>query len=167
MYNDPTEPFRQVELMQAVYHTPYEAPSPDVVGMPPVPPASPRQHHVWLFMTWMSLLCVALLLIGVLMGMLLASNMQRVTRVTTPLPALIPTATPIPPSNASASAIYHAFSAHGLGGKNVMIDTNWRCCRYAPSGGALVWTDRTSGHRLDIATFKRRFACPGAIRDTS
>ncbi|MGZ3625432.1 MAG: hypothetical protein ACXVDN_11395 [Ktedonobacteraceae bacterium] len=32
---DPTEPFRQVELMQAVYHTPYEAFSPYDEGMPP------------------------------------------------------------------------------------------------------------------------------------
>jgi len=155
MYNEPTESFRQVELMQAVYHTPYEASSSTAIEMPAVPPASPRQHHVGLFMVWMSLLCVALLLIGVLTGMLLAGSTQGVTRVATPLPALIPTATPIPPSNASASAIYHAFSAHGLGGKDVMVDTNWRCCLYAPEGGALVWTDRASGHRLDIATFKR------------
>jgi hypothetical protein len=150
MYYDPTEPFRPVELMQAVYHTSYQAPGPYGGGVQPAPA---KQRHTGLFVAWMSLLCVALLLGGVLIGILLASSMQHVTHVT-PTPVLVPTATPIPPSSASASEIYHDFSAHGLAGTKVRVDTNWRCCTFAPEGGALVWTDRASGHRLDIAVFK-------------
>jgi hypothetical protein len=154
MYNDPTESFRQVELMQAVYHTPYEAFSPYEEGMPPVvPPAPPKRRRRGLLVAWVSLLCVALVLGGMLFGILLASGLQHVTRLPLP-PTPVPSATPIPPISVAVSEIYHDFSTYGLAGTNVRADTNWRCCTYAPEGGALVWTDRASGHRLDIATFK-------------
>lgn len=152
MSNDPTESFRQVELMQAVYHTPYEAFSPYDEGMP-VPPVLPKRHYRGLLVAWTSLLCVALILVGMLFGILLASGLQHVTRVPPPL-APDQSATPVPPISVAASEIYHDFSAYGLAGTNVRAETNWRCCTYAPEGGALVWTDRASGHRLDIATFK-------------
>ena len=152
MSNDPTESFRQVELMQAVYHTPYEAFSPYDEGMP-VPPVLPKRHHRGLLVAWTSLLCVALVLVGMLFGILLASGLQHVTRVP---PQLVPdpSATPVPPISVAASEIYHDFSAYGLAGTNVRADTNWRFCTYAPEGGALVWIDSASGYKLDLATFK-------------
>jgi hypothetical protein len=153
MYNDPTESYRPLEQMQAVYRNPYEAPSPYSGGMPPVPPALPKQHHIGPIVAWASLLCLVMLLGGVLFGTLLVNGQQKVTQVT-PTPPLVPTSTPVPRVSYSASDIYHDFSAHGLGGTNPRDDTNWRCCTYAPEGGALVWTDRASGHNLDIATFK-------------
>jgi len=36
---------------------------------------------------------------------------------------------------------------------NPTNDTNWKCCTYYPEGGALVWTDLSTGLSVDIATF--------------
>ena len=153
MYNDPTESYKQVELMQAVYHTPYEAAGLYGGDEPPGPPTPSKERHLGLLVGWVSLLCGAMLLCGVIMGVLLASGLHTVTHLP-PTPTFVPTATPVPPISSTASAIYHEFSAHGLGGTNLKVDTNWRCCTYAPEGGALVWIDRTSGHSIDLAAFK-------------
>jgi hypothetical protein len=80
------------------------------------------------------------------------------TSLPTPMPTSVPT--PVPTSAPTsltvkyyASDIYNDFVANGLGGTNPKTDTKWSCCSYIPSGGAIVWTDSTTGYTMDIATF--------------
>ncbi len=165
MYNDPlysdsTEYHRPPEPMPTAYRNPYEISNPYDGGVPAItPPPPPKQRHIGLIVVSVSLLCVVMILGGVIfggaiVGTLLMSGQRQVTQVTPPPPTPVPTATPVRPVTSSASDIYNAFIANGLGGTNRRDDKNWNCCTYTPEGGALVWTDSTSGYTLDIATFK-------------
>ncbi len=163
IYSDPTEHHRPPEPMPTAYRNPYELSNPYDAGVPVTPPPPPKQRHIGLIVISVSLLCVVMILGGVIfggaiVGTLLMSGQRQVTQATpqppTPAPTPAPTAPSVRPVSSSASDIYNAFIANGLGGTNRRDDNNWSCCTYTPEGGALVWTDSTSGYPLDIATFK-------------
>ena len=166
MSGDPTEyHHRLIEPTQAVYRNPYETTYPYSGEVPPAPPPPPKQRHTWLIVALVSITCLVLVLSGVFVGVTHSAASQKVAHVTpTVTPTLkpkdTPTVTPIPPLPTPvptisyyARDIYNDFVVNGLGGTDPKYDTNWTCCTYQPAGGAVIWTDVTTGHTIDVATF--------------
>lgn len=178
MSSDPIEyHHRPIEPTQAVFRNPYETIYPYSGEVPPAPPPPPKQRHTWLIVVLVSIPCLVLVLSGVFFGVTHSAASQQVahaaptvtptpkpkdtpTVTLTPIPAETPTVTPIPSLSTPAPTIsyyardiYNDFVVNGLGGTNPKYDTNWTCCTYQPAGGAVVWTDVTTGHNIDVATF--------------
>ena len=70
----------------------------------------------------------------------------------TPIPTIV-IETPVPSISYYANDIYNDFRTNGLGGPDPKYDTSWSCCTYIPEGRAVVWTDSTSGFKIDLAVF--------------
>lgn len=163
MHNDPTEYQKPLDPTQYAYSQ-----YPAYLGVPEIPPPPPRKKRFTLFA--IIGIGIAVLAVGGILGVMAYGRHTTEKPVPTPTPQspvliatpttaptqmptiLIETPTPAPLSY-SATDIYNDFYANGLGGPDPQSDTSWSCCTYAPEGGAIVWTDRISGWKLDLAVF--------------
>lgn len=148
----------------------------DPYGVPiPPPPPPPNKKHSKVLSTW---LVVVIGIVVVISGITFVGSKyvgqtkQEVTPtanttiLTTPTiiietptpvpPTPVPTViieTPVPSISYYANDIYNDFTTNGLGGPDPKYDTSWSCCTYTPEGRAVVWTDRASGFKIDLAVF--------------
>ncbi len=161
MHNDPTE-YTPIDKTQ--YANPYAS----YAGIPPPPPPPTKNNRHFVIWAFVIILLTAAIVGVSLIGLQIYShNEHNSTALNTPTVSLTPettviieTPTPAPPTPTPQSAIsyyasdiYNNFVANGLGGPDPKNDTNWSCCTYAPEGGAIVWTDNTTGYKIDLAVF--------------
>ena len=135
----------------------------DYMRTPIPPPPPPKRSYKTPLILIASLLIVLVVLSSVFLYILIGKYQQVAPHLSlTPTSAPALTQTPIPTSVSTstplvvkyyASDIYGDFVAYGLGGTKSKTDTNWGCCTYVPQGGAIAWTDQTTGYTIDIATF--------------
>lgn len=147
----------------------------DPYGVPIPPPPPPNKKHSKVLSIW---LVVVIGIVVVISGITFIGSKyagqtkQEVTPtanttiLTTPTiiietptpvpPTPVPTVvieTPVPSISYYANDIYNDFMTNGLGGPDPKYDTSWSCCTYTPEGRAVVWTDRASGFKIDLAVF--------------
>jgi hypothetical protein len=141
----------------------------------PIPPPPPNKKHSKVLSTWLVVvICIVVVISGITFvgSKYVGQTKQEVTPtadttiLTTPT-IIIETPTPVPPTPVPtvviekpvtsvsyyANDIYNDFTTNGLGGPDPKYDTSWSCCTYTPEGRAVVWTDRASGFKIDLAVF--------------
>jgi hypothetical protein len=147
----------------------------DPYGVPIPPPPPPNKKHSKVLSIW---LVVVIGIVVVISGITFVGSKYvgqtkqevtptaNITIPTTPTiiigtptpepPTPVPTVvieTPVPSISYYANDIYNDFTTNGLGGPDPKYDTSWSCCTYTPEGRAVVWTDKASGYKIDLAVF--------------
>ncbi len=128
----------------------------DPYGVPIPPPPPPNKKHSKVLSIW---LVAVIGIVVVISGITLVGSTTPTIIIETPTPVPptpVPTVvieTPVPSISYYANDIYNDFTTNGLGGPDPKYDTSWSCCTYTPEGRAVVWTDRASGFKIDLAVF--------------
>lgn len=131
MYTDPTDYYHKpIEPTQPAYRNPYEDTNPYYGDVSPIPPPPPTHSgHKWLMLALASTLCLAVVVLGGVLFVVLRANNQQLTPTriaavgipasTAALPTLTPTRPPLTPTltidpNYTATDIMSDFNTAGI-----------------------------------------------------